>query len=480
MDSFKGFSSIKNVQKIAKVRKTAVYLVGGFLRDFLLGKVSLDFDFALDRGALEFAEIFSNTIKGVYVLLDKERRCARVVKNIRGEIYTFDFAEFRAKSFIEDLEHRDFTINTFSIKISEMDLSLNIAECIDDLMCGAEDLEMRKIRMVSSAAFSEDPLRMMRAFSLEASLGFSIERKTLVQIKKDRDLIRNVSFERISVELFKIFESRKSDDLIKDMDSFGLLEKIIPQIKGMHKCKQGAYHHLDVWAHSLETIVQLEIVLQEFEDNEDMFHYLNEELGGGRSRRAIVKFAALLHDIGKPDTRKIEKGKYSFHSHEWVGRKIVRSIARMLKISTKERHAIEDMVNLHLRPGYLSNYEHPTERSIYRFFRDSKEEAVSILLLSLADQRATRGSLSTDSHQKHHQDICVRLINEFFVKKKEKPFVRLINGNDLKKYLKLSPSVIIGKILSEVEEAQILGKIKTKTQAKSFAKKIYGNANYTQ
>ena len=183
--------------------------------------------------------------------------------------------------------------------------------------------------------------------------------------------------------------------------------------------------------------------------------------------------AALAHDIGKPETRK-EAGKrgLTFYGHERVGKNIVTHIAKMLKLSTGERRALEDMVLWHLRPGYLSNFRKPSERSIYRYLRDARREAPGILLLSLADQRATRGPMSTPRHEKHHERICLEALKLYFDKKKEKPFMRLIDGHDLIRQLRLKPSPLIGKILAEVTEQQVLGKIKTKKEALELAKDI--------
>ena len=204
----------------------------------------------------------------------------------------------------------------------------------------------------------------------------------------------------------------------------------------------------------------------------DLNFYLNERLSGTRLRRDLLKLAALLHDIGKPDTQKQEKDRMSFHGHEHVGASIVRAVARMLKLSVRERHLLEDMVRWHLRPGYLSNFQKPSERSIFRYFRDTKGEAVSILLLSLADQRSTRGPLTTAADQKHHETIARKLIDRYFEMKRQKPFVRLINGHDLIKKLKLKPSPLFAKILREVEEKQSLGKISSKQEALELAREI--------
>ncbi len=459
-----------------------MHLVGGFLRDHCLGNIKTDLDFAVEKDALDFARLFARRVKGAYVVLDEGRGCARVVKKSGGKIWTFDFSDFRAKSFRQDLTLRDFTINTLSADLAKLDGSTKLEDVLTEGKGGFEDLRAKRIRRVAVRAFRDDSLRLLRAFSLSAMLDFKIEPRTLAQIRREKDLLRpagslreeGVSYERVRDELFKVLETERAAVILKVMDKVGLLEKVIPQVKVMYHCAQkGTYHHLDVWPHSLEVVAQFDGVVREMRDNADVVEYLNEPLGGNRTRRALLKLAALLHDIGKPETRKeAGQGKLTFYGHERVGRNIVTHIAKMLKLSTGERRALEDMVFWHLRPGYLSNFQKPSDKAIYRYLRDARREAAGILLLSLADQRATRGPSSTPLHEKHHARICLNVLKLYFDRKKEKPFVRLIDGHDLIRQLRLKPSPLIGKILAEVTEQQVLRKIKTKKEALELAKEI--------
>ena len=474
MPFLKDYPQLQIIRDIAGRRKVEVHLVGGFLRDHCLGNPRTDLDFAVGKDALDFARLFARRVKGAYVVLDQERGCARVVKKSDGKIWTFDFSDFRARSFRQDLTLRDFTINTLSMDLAKLNGSTRLEDVLADGKNGLKDLRAKRIRRVSVKAFRDDPLRLLRAFSLSAILDFKIEPQTLAQIRREKNLLRGVSYERIRDEIFKILETERAAAALKAMDKAGLLDKGIPQVKVMYHCAQkGTYHHLDVWPHSLEVVAQFDGVVREMRNHADVVEYLNESPGGNRTRRALLKLAALLHDIGKPETRKeAGRGKLTFYGHERVGKNIVTYIARMLKLSTGERHALEDMVLWHLRPGYLSNFQKPSEKSIYRYLRDTKKEAVGILLLSLADQRSTRGPMSTPRHEKNHERICLNVLKLYFDKKKEKPFARLIDGHDLIKQLRLKPSPLIGKILAEVTEQQVLGKVKTKKEALALAKEI--------
>lgn len=467
------------LQKIARKRSVQVHLVGGSLRDLLTGHVVVkpgrDLDIAVSSGAIPLARLFAKAVKGSFVLLDQESGCARVAKKKNGALWTYDFADFRARTFKSDLSKRDFTINTFSVDLLACDADKPLLEQVKDHMGGQKDIERKSIRMTQEGVFEDDPLRLLRAYSLQAQLGFSIESSTLTRIKKDVKLIKKVSPERVREELFKVFDSSRTAAIMKAMDKVGLLAVIVPQIESMRAIEKGAYHHLNVWDHSLCAVSELERLLEDAEKDADLVEYLNEEVGGGHRRRALLKMACLLHDIGKPDTRRNEPdGRLSFHGHERVGRDIVRLIAKAMMMSTKERYALEDMVMFHLRPGYLSNFKKPSERMIFRFMRDAGEEAVSVLLLSVADQHATRGPLTSEEDVQHHKAIAFDLIDRFFKAKKEQPFVPLVNGHDLIREFKLKPGPDFAKILASVEEAQHLGRVTTKMEALALALKVAG------
>ncbi|MBF0595280.1 MAG: HD domain-containing protein [Candidatus Omnitrophica bacterium] len=474
MPDMNSLSDVSSLVALARKKNTTVYLVGGYLRDLYLRRPSrtgVDLDFIVPGGAIVFARAFAKKIKGAFILLDKESGCARVAKKRSDGLWTYDFADLRAKDIAGDIKKRDFTINTLVVDLMSLkDTQSILPACLKNPKALA-DIRSKTIRMTAPEAFDDDPLRLLRAYSLSAQTGFKIEAGTLAAIRTRVRSIRKVSPERVREELFKIFESPRAAATMKAMAKSGLLFAAIPQLKLMESVPKGGYHHLNVWQHSLQALAESERLIKYFKDHAGMSVYLAEIVGGGHSRAALVKFACLLHDTGKPDTRKVmPEGRLSFHGHERVGRDITRIICRQLMLSTAERYALEDMVALHLRPGYMSNFKKAPEKMVFRFLRDAKDGAAAILLLALADQRATRGVLTTAQDIKHHEAVVRPLIDLFFEKKNEKPFVRLIDGNDLIKELKLTPGPEFKKILAAVDEAQHLGKITTREQALEFAR----------
>lgn len=457
---------LEKVLKFARARRIKLYIVGGYLRDIILAraKENLDIDFCLKKGAMNFGRALAKELKGGFVVLDKEHGACRIVKNIKDKAYTLDFTDFRGATLEDDLLHRDFTINTLAVELG--------TDGLVDKYEALKDLELKVIKLVNKKAFDEDPLRILRAFSFSAILGFKIDKVTLASAQSRRNKLASVSFERIRDELFKVLGSNCAFQTLSWLDKFKILTVILPEIEPMRGLNQGPYHHLDIWMHSLESVKQLEMVLEEFKDNKDVQHYLNQVISSDRRRSALMKLGVLLHDIGKPKALRRREGKIIFHGHERVGVGISDGIAKRFKLSNDEWSALKKMIFWHLRPGFMADNEPVSERAKFRYFRDAQSEAISTLLISLADQRSTRGRLTTKQSRQQHERVVHALIKEFFKKQKEHKMIRLVNGDELMREFKLSPSPLIGRILSELEELQAIGKIKTKEEALKTAKKF--------
>ncbi len=461
------------VYAFAKKRKIKLYLVGGILRDLILKreKDNPDFDFAVKSGAINFGKKLAGDLRCGFVVLDKEHGSCRLVKKYGDQYLTFDFTDFRGKNLEEDLKHRDFTINAIALELETALKSNDFSRLLMDPYGGRADIKQEIIRVVNNSAFAEDPLRILRAFSFSAILNFNIDKTTLKLAKLNKNKLTSVSGERIRDELFKVLATDKSYDYLLALDKLKILDIIFPEIKKMRRIGQGPYHHLDVWQHTLETIKQLELIFKGAR-NKEILSYLNTDISSQRRRKALLKFGAFLHDFGKPKTLKREKGRTTFHGHERIGLRIAEDIAKRLKLSNDEIYSLHKMVLWHLRPGYLADTANPTPRAKFRYFRDAGLEALSILLLSLADQRSTQGPLFTFKVRQLHENVVAKLIKEYLKKDKEKVQKRLLNGDDLMKEFNLKPSPLIGKVLSEVEELQAIGKVRNKKEALSAAAKI--------
>ena len=465
---------LADVFAFGQKRKVKLYLVGGFLRDIILKrqKREPDIDFAIKNNAIAFGRKLAKQIKAGFVVLDKEHGCCRLVKKLNQTIYTLDFTDFRGKDLKDDLSHRDFTINCLALDLKDALDGKDFTSRLIDPLAGQKDLKAGLVKVAKSSAFDEDPLRVLRAFSLSAAFNFKIEKKTLALVKKKARKLSAVSFERIRDELFKILACPDSCRFIVKLGQLKILPLIVPEIEKMRGVYQGPYHHLDVLKHSFETLRQLEKVLQEHAKNQEVDIYLNKYIAASRQRRQLLKLGAFLHDIGKPDAKRRVGKKTIFHGHERIGSSITKEIVKRLKLSNDELFALQKMVFLHLRPGYMADNAGPSQRAKFRFFRDAGVEATSIFLLSLADQRSTCGRLTTKKSHLKHEKAVAGLIKEYFVKLKEKKIIRLVNGDQLMARLGLKPGPLVGKILAEIDELQALGKVKTPAEAFSAASKL--------
>ncbi|MFA5117667.1 MAG: HD domain-containing protein [Candidatus Omnitrophota bacterium] len=469
----------KKISALAENKNIKLYLVGGVLRDALLGrkKDNPDIDFCLRKGAINFGRLAASELKSGFVVLDRIHGCARVVYKYRrpdgaGGICTLDFTDFRGKTLEEDLLHRDFTINSLALELGALLSRMEkrrlsgkaFAAMLLDPYHGIEDLRARVIRLVNKRGYDEDPLRILRAFSLSAIFEFAIDKETLRRAIVKRKKLSAVSPERVRDELFKVFSSHRAYESLVSLEKNKLLELIVPEIKPLQKLDQGQYHHLDVLGHTLETVKHLELIFQEFRRRARIHGFLNEEISSGRRRYALMILAALLHDVGKPRTLRVRDSKIMFHGHERVGAFMAEDISVRLKLSNDETRRLKQIIFAHLRPGYLADSS-PSERARFRFFRDTASEALSVLLISLADQRATSGPQATAQSRLNHERLVQRLIRVYCAKKDTAPALRLVDGNDIMRRFTLEASPLIGSVLSELQELQAIGKIKTREEA---------------
>lgn len=467
------------ISRLAKSKNNHVWLVGGYLRDLWLKKKKAkdwkklklkdknDFDFCIANDSHGFACAFAKKVKSRCIVLDKSQGSFRVVVKNKDRYLIYDFTRLRGSDLVEDLLSRDFVINTLSVDLVCKDFK------IADYLGATKDLANKSIRMASRRSFDDDPLRILRGFSFFANYRFKISPAVFKLMSKKRKLLNKVSKERIAEELYKIFKAESSYSAIKKLDDLKILIEVIPEIAQAKGVRQGRFHHLDVWRHSLETLKMFELLItKKFLKNIAVWDYLNCEIAQGRTRFQIIKLACLLHDIGKP-AAKAKKGKKTiFYMHEKIGCEITDKISRDLRFSFKESELLKKLIFWHLRPGYLADQVNPSQRAVYRFYRDAQGEGVGVILLSLADWWATRGPLTDLHKRKIHEKIMINLIRQYFRRIAFKPIPKLIDGYIVMKKFKIKPSQLIGKVLKAIREEQALRRILTKAQALRFAGQI--------
>lgn len=482
------------LEKIINVlpANTEVYLVGGAVRDLLTNRLSPDFDFAVPSNGISLARTVANALKADFMVLDSERDTGRVVI-IEGETYTYlDFAAFRGATLEDDLRDRDFTINAMALNLRDI--------TIIDPLNGATDIRAKVIRACSPNSLTNDPVRILRAVRQAAAFGFTIDKSTRELMKQAADKINNVSIERVRDEVFKILGGPKASASIRALEMLGVLQHLMPELLKMRGVMQSNPHIHEVWTHTLAVVDQLDNLLTSSlrldfdpEKTSDMFmglvslkigryreqiakHFANQ-LNPSRSHRSLLFFAALYHDVCKPDTKTIdESGRIRFFDHDIKGAEVVADRARAFNLSNDEVERLHTIVRHHMRFHFFADRleregQPPSRKAVYRFFRDSGAASVDLILLALADLRGTKGNELTQVTWTAYLDIARILLENYWERPEEviNP-PRLVDGNELMKELNLQPGKIVGVLLESIRENQAAGKIVDKEQALAFAR----------
>jgi poly(A) polymerase len=475
-----------------------VHLVGGAVRDAILGRPVHDLDFILPRGALRVARQIADSLGGAYYPLDEERETGRVVVVVSGDRKIMDFAVYQGSDMENDLLGRDFTVNA-------MAMDIHPPYALLDPLGGIMDLRHKRLRACSATAFEKDPVRILRGIRMASDHNFHILSDTRKYMRQAAHLIPGVSIERIRDELFRILDGKHPDASLRALEILGAMAHILPELLALKGLEQPPPHILDAWNHSLDLVRKLETVLNVLDLEHDpeasagwhlgllvlrlgryreyLHAHLNKPLNINRSQRSLLILAGLYHDTGKAETKGVDKdGRVHFYEHEHVSARLVSERARNLHLSSAEINLLSTIVKHHMRPLWLAQTgKPPSEKAIYRFFRDTKEAGVDICLLSLADTLATYGPTLPQDNWVHHLDVVRKLLQAWW----ENPDERisppaLISGHDLIDELALKPGPQIGQILESVREAQASNQIRTREEALDLARELHEASEVSQ
>ena len=428
-------SQIKEIAANFQDKGYEIYLVGGSVRNMLLGKPIKDWDFTTNALPSEILALFkdafyNNTFGTVSVPMDlpeEEHKGIVEITTFRTEL---GYSDKRrpdqiswGKTIEEDLLRRDFTVNAMALELRNKNSELRII----DPYKGLQDLKNKLIRAVGDPQerFSEDALRLMRAIRFAAQLGFSIEENTLKAISINAHLLAHVSKERVRDELLKILESEYPYEGIMLLRNTNLLEYIIPELLegvGISQKRPGRHHLDDVFTHNVLSLKYCPSI------------------------NPIVRFATLIHDIGKPRVASTdEEGYIIFYNHEVMGARMSYEICDRLRFSKKDREKVTTLIRWHM----FTVDEHITDSAVRRFIRRIGVENVKDMMDLRIGDRLGGGTQTAESW---------RL--KLFKKRVEEQLAPMpfsvndlaIDGNDVMKELSLKPSRIVGEILGKLFE----------------------------
>ena len=293
------------------------YIVGGSIRDIILGRTPFDYDIAVFGSPEKFAKKIA--VKKSDHIIEIGKHDYKIIRVI-SDNKTFDISSVNGNTIEDDLIKRDFTINAMACSLS--------SEKIIDCTGGMKDIANKKIRMVSDTVFDKDPVRLIRAYRIGASLDFEIDTNTAVAIRKNAKLIKNSAGERIRAEFLRILQTPKSHHYISEMVDTGLLFAIFPELGNLKGCLQNRFHQYDVFEHTMKAFYHLENIL-----NNKITHSIDENTA------SLLKFAILLHDTGKPLAKKVDsESNVHFYGHSKKGAEITKKISSRIKLSTKIFH----------------------------------------------------------------------------------------------------------------------------------------------
>ncbi len=449
-----------------------VFLVGGSVRDFLLDRHVKDIDLTCSR-AREIAAKIAKAKNAALVPMEKDPSapCYRIVNKNDPQDF-LDITRLRGPDIYSDLGERDFSINAMALPVHN-GLPHNPEEMIVDPLSGLDDLKKGVIRSLGRKNLEDDPLRILRAFRFAAQLDFKVEKNTLADCATVAPSLDRISGERIASELFVLFNSEKSAELVRCMSDARILDPIFPDIPAMRNCSQDGYHHADVWTHSLDVYEGCENILnnlQKFfgENQEKIAKSLPDPNGV-----ALIKLAALLHDLGKPSVAKFDqdKGRTTFLGHAKKGAILAEKALRRLRLKNKDRDFICLLVAEHLHTEQLAGPD-VREKTRMAWFRKLGDSAVACVILAIADTEAKHGKLSLrQERQRRTATLKGAAAGYFGGIKQTLAAPLLLNGNDLIA-LGVPKGPAMGKLLRDIQSAQDTGKVKTKKDALALARTL--------
>jgi len=445
-------------------RAAGLVLVGGAVRDAVLGRPVADLDLALPTGALALAERVAQALGATAVVLDAERGAARVA----GPGLQLDFNDFRAPDLAGDLAARDFTVNALAVPLAPL-LTAGRARIVDPTG-GRADLHARRLRPAGPGVLTDDPLRALRAVRLEATLGLTLTPAGVRAVRAAAPGLVRVSAERVRDEMVALLALSATGRALRRADRLGVLEAVLPEIAPMRRAPQPAPHRFDVLEHSLRAVEACDRVLGTLDAlepfGEELAAHVSERLGGALDRGRVLKLAALLHDVSKPETRRVVDGRVHFYEHDLIGARRARAIGERLRLPERAVAVLERLVRQHLRPMHLGQAGQVTRRARYRFYRDLGPDTRDLLLLSLVDAAAVTGAAPLAVWRR------AALIRDLMTGWAEAESVAaappLLRGQDVMTRFALAPGPAIGELLARAREAQDLGVVRTREEALAY------------
>ena len=316
---------------------------------------------------------------------------------------------------------------------------------------------------------------MLRLFRFLSKTGFSASDEVFEYIKQNYQMLSKCSKERINTEIMKLFEGNYCAKTLLKLDETGIIEFLFPYTKEIKKIPPNTHHHLDLFHHLIETVNQIELHVNN--ESKEVRHYFAQTDFGATNRLSHLKFAAFFHDIGKPSTWTIEPEtqRHRFIKHDDVGSKMIVPILKEYKFSKKQIEYIKNIIKYHIYPSALVHDSERNDKTTMRFFRKTDGFTLDLIEIARADRLSARGEAVTEEMVRNNLEK-LEALKEAYLKSKEeiKPLEKLLDGFEIMEILNIEKGKELGRIISELKEAQISGEVTTKREAQDFVKQIAG------
>jgi putative nucleotidyltransferase with HDIG domain len=466
----------------AALANTQAWLVGGAVRDELLGRETADVDIVVDGDPEHAARAVARAAgRAACFALSEEFGSWRVVA--RDGAWQLDVEPLRGGTLEADLALRDFTVNAIARELA--------GGATIDPLGGVADLREGLLRTAGPDAFTHDPLRVLRLVRVAVELDLRPEAETVHRATAAAGGLRDVSAERVFAELRRILATAQARRGIEMIGAIGAAKVVLPEIEALRGVEQSRFHHLDVYGHTLEVLdrtveltagaelvsgdaggAELDAALDG--QREQVRALLGEPLADEMTRGEALRWGALLHDAAKPATRAVREhdGRVTFVGHDQLGAQLARAILTRLRASERLRAHVSALVRHHLRAGFLVHEPQPlSRRTVFAYMRECAPVEADVTLLSVADRLATRGERAQQAIDAHLR-LTHGLLADALRWRADGPPRPLLRGDELAREIGIDTGPRVGRLLELIAEARYAGEIATREQALGYAREL--------
>lgn len=435
------------------------WLVGGTVRDRQIGRLGTDVDVVVEGDAQAVAAAVAARSGLPWFALSREWGAYRVV----GSPGHLDVAAMRGGSLAADLALRDFTVNAMALPVA--------GGALVDPFGGRGHLEQGRLVAVGRRIFADDPLRLLRAVRLTHTLDLTIDPALRELARAEARRLRETAAERVLSEVVLTLAAGRSAAAVGCWANLGLLEVFLPEVTALHGVAQSPFHHLDVYGHTLDTMERLDDLIAApsvhfGRSGELLAARLARPVDGVMPRPVALRLGALLHDVAKPQTRRLDdQGRVMFWGHTEEGGPVAEGICARLRCPGPATSLVRRVVEQHLDLGFLQHEDPLTPRSAVRYLWDAAPWEPEVIMVSVADRLATRGPRTEPRHVARHLAVAGELMERWRTRTLAGVPRPPVTGVDLMAELGLDPGPLLGRVVREVALAWEAGEIADRREA---------------